>query len=393
MSGGRRLNGSIEKRGEGRYRLTVSGGTDADGKRIRHRRTISAASDREADRELLRYIAELEGNNFHEPQKMHFKTFAEKWLKEYVKPNLSPKTYVRYGGMLRKRVIPALGHLTMDRIQPLHIVEFENSLRKDGARRDGKPGGLSPATVRYYHGMLSSLFGTAAGWGVVKENIVSKVKAPAAGSKKARAFDQQEAAKMLAALEEEPLKYKTLIHLALATGLRRGELLGLEWGDIDFENQTLDVPRASQSLPGYGTFTKAPKSEGSKRLVSVPASTMQILKEYRVEWLEYRLKIGDLWQETDRLFVQWDGKPMHTGTPSHWFRRFLAKHDLPHISFHGLRHTSATLLIRSGIDIRSVSGRLGHAKTSTTMNVYAHFLRSADEESAEIMDRILTQTK
>ena len=386
-----RLNGSIENRGNGKYGLTVSGGTDADGKRIRHRKTIEAASGTEADRELIRYIAELEGSDFYEPEKLHFKTFALKWLAEYAEPELAPKTYVRYKEMLEKRAIPALGNFTMDKLRPMHIVEFYNSLRKDGARLDGKPGGLSPSTVRHHHRMLSSLFSTAAEWGVVKENIITKVKPPKTKSKKATAYGPEEAAAMLVALDNEPLKWKSLVHLAIATGLRLGELLGLEWQDIDFETATLEVNRASQSLKGYGTFTKDPKNDDSRRLISIPASTLLILKEYRKEWIEQRLRTGDLWHETDRLWVQWNGKPMHTSSPSGWFPKFLKRHGLPHMGFHGLRHTSATLLIAQGTDVRTVSGRLGHAQTSTTMNIYSHFLQTADEAAANVMDSILYQ--
>ena len=391
MSIERRLKGTIEKRGENKYRLTVSGGTDADGRRIRHRKTVTASSDREAEKLLLQYIAELEGNDYYEPEKMHFKTFAYKWLEEYVKPNLAVKTYVRYKELLEKRVIPALGNLTLDRIKPLHIVEFLNSLRQDGARLDGKPGSLSPSTIHHHYRMLSSLFATAAEWGMIKENIMARVKPPKVEKRKANCYTLEQAAAMLKALDEEPLKYKALVHLALVSGLRLGELMGLEWQDIDFEKGTLQVERTSQSLSEYGTFTKAPKTEDSRREISLPASTLQLLKEYRREWLEHRMKVGDLWQGSNRLWTTWDGRPMHTTTPSSWFPKFLRKHGLPHLNFHGLRHTNATFLIVQGVDIRTVSGRLGHAKTSTTLDIYTHTLRKADEIAAQVMDDLISR--
>ncbi len=392
MSTERRLVGNIEKRGEGKYRLTVSAGTDANGKRIRHRKTVQAKTDTDAEKQLALFIARLEGGEYHRPEHLHFKTFAEKWIKEYAKPNLAPKTIFRYEEMLNSRVIPALGNFTLSQLRPLHVLEFLNSLRKDGVRLDGKPGGLSESTIRHHYRMLSSMFSTAEEWGLVNQNIVARLKPPKVERKKAASYNQEETAAMLKALDSEPLKYKAMIYLALASGLRLGELLGLEWSDIDFQGNTLDVQRASQSLPEQGTFTKTTKTEESQRLISMPASVMRILKEYRIEWLEHKMKIGDLWEGSERLWVQWNGKPMYTGTPSAWFPKFLKRHGLPHLNFHGLRHTSATLLISSGVDVRSVSGRLGHAQSSTTLNIYSHFLRSADEAAANIMDQILTQS-
>ncbi len=392
MSINRRLNGSIEKRGEGRYRLTVSGGYDHEGKRIRHRRTVQAANDTEADKKLLMYIAELEGSDYYEPERLRFKDFAIKWLKEHARPNLAPKTFMDYEKMLKDRIYPAIGHLTMNQIKPLHIIEFEGTLRKDDARFDGKPGPLSETTIRYYHRILSSIFSTAVEWGVVKENPVKRVKAPRVKKKKVRVYNLEEAAAMLEALKEEPLKWQVLVHLALVTGLRRGELLGIEWQDINFEKGILDINKASQSLPKRGTFSKDPKSEGAKRLISLPESTIQILKEYRKEWIENKLKLGDLWEGSNRLWVSRYGGHMHTDTPTKWFPKFLKRHSLPHMNFHGLRHTSATLLIAQGVDVRSVSGRLGHSRTSTTLDIYTHALRSADEAAAEIMENIVSNT-
>lgn len=392
MSTERRLKGTIEKRGENKYRLTVSAGFDADGRRIRHRRTITAANDREAETQLAMFIAEIEGGGYYEPSRLRFGEFARKWLKEYAEPNLAPKTVFRYRDMIEQRIIPALGHLVMDKIKPLHIVEFENSLRQDGTRLDGTPGGLSERTILHHHRLLSIMFNTAVNWGILKDSPMHRVQAPRVRKKKVPSFNEEETAAMLKALEQEPLKYRVLIHLALTTGLRRGELLGLEWSDIDFEEGTLEVNRASQSLPGLGTFTKEPKTEESQRKVSLPASTLQLLKEYRREWLEHRMKVGDLWQGSNRLWTTWDGRPVHAQTPSKWFTKFLERHGLPHMPFHGLRHTSATLLIRQGIDVRAVSSRLGHSRTSTTLDVYVHELRSADRAAAEVMDAILGAT-
>ena len=153
MSIDRRLIGNVEKRGEGKYRLTVSDGVDHEGKRIRHRRTVDAKNDKEAERLLIALIAELEGIDYYTPSRLKLKDFIEKWLEEHAKPNLAPKTYVRYKEILEKRVVPAMGHLIMDQLKPLHIVEFQNSLATPGARLDGNTEeGLAPRTILHHQG-------------------------------------------------------------------------------------------------------------------------------------------------------------------------------------------------------------------------------------------------
>jgi integrase len=179
-----------------------------------------------------------------------------------------------------------------------------------------------------------------------------------------------------------------LITLALSTGLRRGELLGLEWRDLDFEKNTLEVRQSSQYLPGTGLITKDPKNETSKRLISVPESVVALLKQYKAYQSEEQLKIADLWQGSNRVFTTWDGKPMHPDTVSGWFPEFLNRHGLPRIRLHDLRHTSATLLIGQGLHAKTISSRLGHANISTTMDIYGHALKSADKEAAEKLDRL-----
>jgi integrase len=128
----------------------------------------------------------------------------------------------------------------------------------------------------------------------------------------------------------------------------------------------------------------------SKRVIAAPASALSVLREYRKEWLEDRLMVGDVWQGSERLFVTWDGRPMYPDTMSQWFANFLSRSGLPPLTFHGLRHTSATLLISQGAPLKNVSSRLGHSNISTTANVYAHALKSVDKEIAEKLDDLLT---
>ncbi|MDK2894832.1 MAG: integrase [Moorella sp. (in: firmicutes)] len=384
------MAGWVEKRGENKWRLNAPGGTDAEGKRKVYRKTVEAKSKREAEKMLAEFVAEVQKGQYIEPSKLTFAEFVERWIRDYGESNLAPKTLHRYKEIL-KRACQAMGHLKIEKIKPLHLLEFYKNLQEDGIREDGKPGKLSESTILYHHRVLSSILNDAVDWEVISFNPASKVTPPKVKKKQVPCYDKDQTAALLAALDKEPLKYKVLITLAVATGLRRGELMGLEWQDIDFKNNTIEVHQASQYLPEKGIFTKDPKNETSNRMIAVPTSVMELLKQYKAQQAEERLKVGDLWQGSNRLFTTWDGQPMHPDTISKWFPKFLRRYGLPPITFHGLRHTSATLLIAEGVNLKNVSRRLGHSNISTTGDIYAHALRSVDQEAAEKLDHILTR--
>ncbi|UNC92420.1 tyrosine-type recombinase/integrase [Candidatus Contubernalis alkaliaceticus] len=451
------MAGSIEKRGKNSWRLTVSCGIDSKGKQIKKTRTIKtnaksdSASRKEAEKALDLFVAEVEAG-ITGTGRMSFKEFCEKWLKEYAEIELAPKTIHRYKDILETRIIPALGHHKVEHIKPMHLLEFYNTLRKEGTRLNGKylaqpylqellikdnidlkelaeqssidrrtltrvlngkpvshgtalavsktlgvekdklfapkgeNGGLSERTILHHHRLISSILTTAVQWQIVMTNPAARVKAPRVKKKEAGHFDEEATAKVLKTLEEEPFKYRGAVLLALASGCRRGEIMGLEWQDVNFEENTITIKQAAQYIPGQGSFTKSPKNESSERVISIPASVMALLKKYKVHQNEERMKLGDIWQGSERLFTTWNGQAMHPDTLSNWFPKFLKRHNLPHLNFHGLRHTAATLLIGQGLDIVALSSRLGHSDRSTTINIYTHALKRTDKEAADKME-------
>lgn len=151
----------------------------------------------------------------------------------------------------------------------------------------------------------------------------------------------------------------------------------------------ISVRRSSQYVAGKGIFTKETKTETSDRTIRLPAQAFELLKEYKKWQLEERLKMGDRWEESNRIFTQYDGKPVHPDSITGWFREFIAKTDLPQITIHSLRHTNITLLIAAGVPLRTVSYRAGHAQTSTTANIYSHAIKTADEMAAGVLEDIL----
>lgn len=385
------MAGWVEKRGEKKWRLNVPGGTGPDGKRKIFRKNVEAKSKREAEKLLDLFSAEVLKGEYIEPSKLTFADFAERWLRDYAEPELEAKTTYRYKELLRSRILPAMGHLRLGEIKGAHLAEFYRNLKENGVRLDGKPGGLSDSTIHHHHRLLSSMLNKAVEWGFISASPTGRLKPPKVKKREAPFYNEDNTAALLRALAEAPLKYQVAILLTITTGLREGELAGLEWSDLDFENETVTVRRAAQYLPGKGNFTKDTKTETSKREVPVPSSVMALLKEYRKEWLRHRFKVGDLWKGSDRVFTTWDGKPGHTYAIGAWFSKFLKKHKLPHLPFHGLRHTAATLMIAEGVPLKNVSSLLGHAKASTTSDIYTHALKSVNKLAAEKMDRFISE--
>jgi len=279
----------------------------------------------------------------------------------------------------------------------------------------GSPGRLSDESVRYHHRVISSILTAAVQWQYIVSSPAERVKPPKVEKKEAVCLDEETTEYMISLLDNEPIKYRTVITVALYAGMRLGEACGLQWPDIDFENNLIRIKQASQYLPGMGIFQKSPKNESSIRIIAMPQIAMDMLSKYKSWWNEQKLYCGDLWykdaegNESEYVFVQWDGKPMFPDTPSKWFSKFIKRHNfdvlnndkiskedkskylLPEVSFHKLRHTNASLLISQGVDIQTVAKRLGHAKATTTTNIYSHFLKRPDQEAADKLQNLFNK--
>lgn len=245
-------------------------------------------------------------------------------------------------------------------------------------------------TVLHYHRLLNNIMNTAVRWGVIPFNVIEKrVELPKIERKEAPYLDDQEAIELLKLLEKEPIKYRAAINLLIFSGLRRGEIGGLKWDDLDFENEIITINRSLKYIPGQKTFEGDTKTYKSLRSIKLPLFVFDLLKEYRVSQLEECIKIGDQWHDTGYVFTRWTGEPMNLDTISGYLKKFCTKNNLKAVHLHSLRHTNASILIASGVDLKTVSTRLGHSNVSTTGNIYAHAINSADAIASEAMENIL----
>lgn len=244
---------------------------------------------------------------------------------------------------------------------------------------------LSPKTVLEHHRLISTVLDQASKEGLVPFNVASKATLPKVQKKEVNYFQPEQVAAIREALEREPIKWKTLVHLLLITGARRGEVLGLKWDKVDFEGNRIHICNNILYAPDRGIYEDTPKTDTSERYISLPAETMQLLRQYRAWQSGERLRLGGYYQDQGFLFAQDSGKPMHPDNVNTWLRSFSKRHGLPHINPHAFRHTMASILRFSGADDISVSKRLGHAQVSFTNDIYSHLIKKADQRNADIL--------
>ena len=417
-----------KKDGSCSYCLRVSNGYDREGRQVLVNRTYTpppGLTGKKLEKDLQRQADAFEQevhNGISLDASMKVDDLIERWFTEYAEKKLKPKTVYDYRRLV-PRISAGLGQLKVCQVKPSHLMAFYSNLEGGNVSRStaekvasaaglplskaftehSKAGGkLNGNTVQHYHRMLSSVFTKAVQWGLVTENPCKRAEAPKTQEVDVQALEEKDVVRLLEALQDAPTQYSVITQLALLTGARRGEICALRWSDIDMDAGTISIERTLQHIPGKGTVFNPPKTKRSRRCVKVGSDCVQLLQEYRQHQKAERFKIGSEWVrrveiegkrvENDLLFTKWNGAPMDPDDVTTWFGRFLAAHNLPAVHFHSLRHTNASLLIAAHVPVTTVSGRLGHAKTSTTTDIYAGFIRSADAAAADaltgVFDRI-----
>lgn len=403
---------SITERKNGTFRIAVSNGRDINGKQIIETTTFKfddTKTKRQNEKALEKFVVEFETRvkegKLLSGEKLTLKKYTDTWLKDYAGKQYELTTIEQTTEHLNKIILPCLGHYKLAEIKPLHIQGLYDTLLSNG---------YNASSIRRYHNIISSMLNTAVYWQLIESNPCSRVKPPKLErNTDVKHFTLEEAQafleyieepyqskhggrgeKMLEAMDErtEPLQLKALFNLAILGGFRRGELLALTWSDIDFDKCVIDINKSLAKTKAAGAIIKTTKNKSSDRLVSVPEECIRLLKEVRAEQRVNQFASGEGWQGKGNVFYQADGSYMAVSTPSHSLQRIIKRynkeHDeqLPVIPFHGLRHTSATLLISQNNDIKTVSARLGHADVSTTLDIYTHALKKRDEEASKTLE-------
>ena len=256
--------------------------------------------------------------------------------------------------------------------------------------------GLSDKTILHHHRLISAILEKAKRSRIIPFNVAREhTTAPKVQRKEAVYLDREQARHIVGLLfAEDDTRVKTAILLLLYSGIRRGELCGLEWRDFDFDRQMIHINRASQYQQGSGITEVPTKNMSSERSIKLPSVMFTVFTEYRAWWANQKLMMGDAWVgDKDRLFIQYNGNPINPDTINYWLDQFIEKHNLPHFTPHSCRHTFSSLQIANGVDVRTLQARTGHAQASTLVNIYSHAIKTAEEAASDILDDVLTPKK
>lgn len=414
---------SIEKRGDS-YRIVVSS-CSGDGKRTKQtllykpKAKTPSVVQRELQKQAALFEEQVKSGNIFSGDSIRFSEYMKKWETEWADSHIRERTKADYISLINMYGLPVFGNMKMSKIMPETIQGIITRLNKDHA----------PATVRKIVTAFDSVFRYAYRMRVINENPVKRCELPRLKPKnnatEMQFFTPEQAKTFLSAIQKPytdvyvkrngtsyvqsrtmPTQLQAFFTIALYSGLRRGEMLALTWHDIDFDECTISVTKATEKLRTGEQRIKDPKTRAGYRSVQLPPECFRILKKWRVEERQLVFTLRGQWQGADShhfddnfIFVDAaTGLQMHSDTPFATFKRFITRYNadceneadkLPQIRLHDLRHTSATLLLSANMDIEEVSRRLGHSKPSVTLDVYGHALPQKNSEAAGILERIL----
>lgn len=384
---------SIRKRGRNSWELCISDGLDpATGKQVRTFHAFQG-TQRQAEEEHTRLARARDLGTHVTPAKITLSDFLDRWLNDHARLHVSARTLQGYKDLCRLHVGPGLGKTRLDKLRPAAIQAFYSDRLDRGRVKPGpvkeaqtEPDArLSPQTVLHMHRLLHEALATAVTWGLLPRNPAAAVKPPKVRRKEPAILTEKQTAALLEASAGTRLHLPVL--LAVASGLRRGELLALRWSDYDLEAGTLSV-RRTLSETKEGLSFKEPKSRTSRRVVALPGFAVEALKEHRKAQAAHRLLVGPGYQDQDLVLPATDGRPWAPNLLTGQFGALVRRLELPSVRFHDLRHGHITQLLLRGVPLKVVSARAGHSGIAITADLYGHLLPGADEQAAAKLDDV-----
>lgn len=393
---------SITEKPNGTYLIRVYCGTDDTGKQIFKSKTFRPSKRdlpyTKLNKEMNDFIKTLECEAQEEmtthqfkraddPGKMPFEVFCKEYLK-IKKDALSPNTIPYYARVINTHLIPMFGKMRLEEFKVYHIQQYITYLCNMD-RNDKYVGKISGTTVKRYATVFRSILSLAYKLEYIENDISMsrRLHFPPESTSEVEVYSFEEIQMILEKLLLEPINIRAIIETAIFTGCRRAEIVGIKWSDIDFDKKLLHIKRSIYKLKGEKAQEKTPKSKNGIRTITIPERLCDTLLEYKKQQDAYKAFFDTSWHDLDYIFTEADGLVMNPQTPTKQFQKFLKRHNLRQLKFHGLRHTSATLLLASGCDIKTVSARLGHGDIETT-GIYLHTLESTDREAAETFDKL-----
>jgi len=368
------MKGHIRERSPGRWAIVLDHHDPMTGRRKRRWHSFKGTK-REAQVRCAELVAELQSGTSVDPSKITVAEFLDRFDRDWAALHVSARSRDRYRFAL-DHVRRHLGNRMLQKISPADIAALYASLSREG---------LAPRTTRMVHTALHRALGQAKAWGVIRDNPAEVAKPPKAPDQETPMLQPDQAAALLEHLRGKPLYL--LASLALGTGLRRNEMLGLRWGDVDLDAGRLTIEQSLEQTATHGIRVKAPKTKHGRRTISLPAHLVTELRQHWREQQEQRLGMGlGKTPETAPVFATVDGGHLSPNAITKAWPVAMAAIGMPAVTLHSLRHTHASMLINAGLDILMISRRLGHSSPTITLNVYGHLIHGTDDRAAQIMD-------
>ena len=369
--------GSIRKRGARSWQLVYDLPRGADGKRQQRYETVQGTK-RQAEARLTQVLDSVRRDRYFEPTRLTVAEFLEQFLTDYVETNCRPRTAQGYRDIIRGHFQPSFGYVLLARLTAQEIQRYyAGKLRA----------GLSTQTVTHHHTLLHRALEVAIDWDLLERNPSDRIHPPRPGPSPARTLDLEEVRRLLAAAQ--PTDYHMPVHLALYAGLRRSEVLGLRWPDVNIDSRTLTIQRALHYLKGQGYHWGEPKSRRSNRTVAIPQVTALLLRSQR-ERSQAAHQDRAVPDDLEQVCAFPDGRLMKPDGLSHAFSRIASRAGIEGVRFHDLRHTHASLLLGQGTPVHVVQSRLGHQSITTTVDIYGHVLAEADVAAGAAFEEVVT---
>ena len=374
------MDGSIQRRGQHSWRITLSMGYDAAGKRIRKFHTVKGTKQ-DAERRKRELLGAVDKGAPIDLTKESVAQYLNRWLLARV-GTIRENTRYGYQRVIERYVIPAIGQHHLTQLQPGHIKQMEADLLMRG---------ISGTTVAQTQRILHRALEDAVAENIVLRNACSGIKAPRKSGKEMQTLNSEQLGRLLDASEQS--QYGDLIHLAAHTGLRRGELVGLKWEDIDLDRGVIRVVRSVSRVPGQGFTVDSPKTASGKRAVDIEPEVVSRLHRHRASLAEQHLGLGPAWTDEGWVFPREDGSCQDPTMVSRFYHQLVKILRLPPVRLHDLRHTHATMLLEAGMNFKVVQERLGHSSPAVTLGIYGHVSPSMQREAAGVVGKALRKAK
>lgn len=375
---------SYEEVSKGRYKLFVELGYDAKGKRIRRTKRVNATGPRQAAKLLSEFEEAVRNSVSIDNERISFMEFVDRWKENYAAPNLSASTQEVYNGIL-EHITPHFENKYMKDITTFHVVQYFTNEKKEGN-----------GSLEKKYNILMSIFKYATEWKVIAENPMIDVDKPKVKKQQIEFYDKDEIKLLLHEIKSLSKRHQLMIKLAVIGGLRRGEILGIAYDQVDFKKNQIHITRSLQYTKKEGLKLKGTKTE-NERTVSFPAELMKELHSYYLRQTTARIEVGKLWRGFKdihdvevMLFISDEyGIPYQPHSVTTFWNRFMKRTELKYIRFQDLRHSSASLILSEGVNMKVLQKRLGHKNIKTTMNVYSHVTEKDDEKASDVFKNLL----